>query len=300
MAQKASRAPRRRNRRRAGAHAAPSRVSARPAPDSPTDLEIDPRIVCSALERFIRDETRRAGAAGVVIGLSGGLDSALSTTLAARALGPEHVLAALLPYRTSSPDSRRDAADLTRNLGIRHELIDITPMVDAYFAARPGADRLRRGNKMARERMSILYDLSAVHRALVLGTSNKTEILLGYGTLYGDTACALNAVGDLYKTQVRALAEFVGVPEQIRRKPPTADLWPEQTDEGELGYTYDDLDRLLVLLVDQALKPAELEARGFARRMVRDVIDRVERNRFKSRPSLIAKVTGHRVGVRFG
>jgi NAD+ synthase len=288
MAQKASRAPRRRNR-----------LPSAPARSAPTGLEIDPRIVCSALERFIRDETRRAGTSGVVIGLSGGIDSALSATLAVRALGTQNVTGALLPYHTSNPDSGRDAGELARSLKIRHERVDITPMVDAYFASRPDADRLRRGNKMARERMSILYDLSVVHRALVLGTSNKTEILLGYGTLYGDTACALNAIGDLYKTQVRALAEFVGVPEKIRRKPPSADLWPDQTDEGELGYSYDDLDRLLVLLIDQALKPAEVEARGFARRMVRDVLDRVERNRFKSRPSLIAKVTGHSVGVRF-
>ncbi len=292
------RGPATRKSRTARPAARAARVAARPAraAGEPTGLEIDARLVCSALERFISDETRRAGMPRIVIGVSGGIDSALSTTLAARALGPRSVLAVMMPYRTSSPDSLRDAQELARSLGVRHEVVDITPMVDAYFASRPDADRVRRGNKMARERMSILYDLSAVGRALVLGTSNKTEILLGYGTLHGDTACALNPIGDLYKTQVRALAQYVGVPETIRARVPSADLWPEQTDEGELGYAYAELDRLLHLVIDRGLKPREAVEHGFDRAMVRLVLERVERNRFKSRPPLIAKITGHVVG----
>jgi NAD+ synthase len=253
-----------------------------------TGLEIDARRGCAALERFIRRETRRAGMAGVVVGLSGGIDSALSAALAARALGPENVHALLMPYRTSSPDSRRDAEEVTRWLGIGSTLVDISPMIDAYFASWPDADRVRRGNKMARERMSILFDHSADRRALVLGTSNRTEILLGYGTLFGDTACSINAIGSLYKTQVRALARHVGVPEKILLKVPTADLWPGQTDEGELGYSYDELDRLLFLMVDRRQPAAALVRRGFSRAMVRDVAERVRRSEFKRRAPLIA------------
>jgi len=269
------------------------------APAGSTGLEIDGKAVSAHLERFIRDETRRAGASRVVVGVSGGIDSAVSATLAARALGPQNVVAVLMPYRTSSPDSLGDARELARRLGVRTEQVDISPMVDAYFASRPDADRVRRGNKMARERMSILYDLSAVHEALVLGTSNKTEILLGYGTLYGDTASAINPIGDLYKAQVRALAGFLEVPGKIRRKTPSADLWPEQTDEGELGYTYDELDRLLVLIVDRRLSPREAAACGFAPAMVRAVLERVRRNQFKRRPPLIAKVSARTIGIDF-
>jgi NAD+ synthase len=255
-------------------------------------LEIDPRRACAKLEAFIRRETRSAGMEGVVLGLSGGIDSALSAALAARALGPGKVHGLLMPYRTSSAESRRDAEEIARRLGIESTLVDISPMVDAYFALHPDADRVRRGNKMARERMSILFDHSAKRRALVLGTSNRTEILLGYGTLFGDTACSINAIGGLYKTQVRALARHVGVPERIVLKPPTADLWPGQTDEGELGYSYDELDRLLALMVDRRLGLAQLAKRGFSRGMVRAVAERVRRNEFKRRAPLIAPPPG--------
>ncbi|MEE9219387.1 MAG: NAD+ synthase [Acidobacteriota bacterium] len=253
---------------------------------------MQPARLSPRLERFIRDQTRRAGKSRVIVGVSGGIDSALAATLATRALGADGVVALLMPYRSSHPDSRRDAEDLVRGLGIDHQVIDISPMVDAYFAGRPEADQVRRGNKMARERMSVLYDLSVVYQALVLGTSNKTEILLGYGTLHGDTASAINPMGDLYKTQVRALAAHLGVPERIRLKPPTADLWPEQTDEGELGYSYEEIDRLLVLLVERGLKPRQIATRGFPRRMVRAVQERMRGNEFKRRPPLIARVSG--------
>lgn len=267
-------------------------AAARRGAAPPTGLDIDPRRACARLERFIRGETRRAGMEGVVVGLSGGIDSALSAALAARALGPQQVHALLMPYRTSSAETRGDAEEVAAWLGIGCTLVDISPMVDAYFASHPDADRVRRGNKMARERMSILFDHSAKRRALVLGTSNRTEILLGYGTLFGDTACSINAIGSLYKTQVRALARHVGVPERVLLKTPTADLWPGQTDEGELGYTYDELDRLLVLMVDRRLGAAELVKRGFSRDTVRAVADRVRRNEFKRRAPLIASPPG--------
>jgi NAD+ synthase len=250
--------------------------------------------VCSGIERFIRDETRRAGASRVVVGLSGGIDSALATILARRALGRDGVIAVLMPYRRSHPDSREDAEDLARRLGIRYEIVDISPMVDAYFEGLPAADRVRRGNKMARERMSVLFDLAAAQGALVLGTSNRTEILLGYGTHFGDTACSLNPIGNLYKTHVRQLGLYLDVPERIRRKTPTADLWPGQADEAELGYAYEEIDRLLVLMVDRGLKPRQLTASGFAPGMVHAVQDRVRRNEFKRRMPLIAPISSRR------
>ncbi len=254
-------------------------------------LDIKPEAVCSRIERFIQKETRAAGRSRVVVGLSGGIDSALSAALARRALGRAGVIAILMPYRNSRKDSLRDAEELAKYLDIRYETVDISPMVDAFFDNRPEADRLRRGNKMARERMSILFDCAAARDALVLGTSNRTETLLGYGTHFGDTACSLNPIGCLYKTQVRLLALHVAVPERIRTKIPTADLWPDQTDEAELGYTYEEIDRLLLLMVDRGLKLRELQAHGFDREMVRSVQDRIQRNEFKRRMPYVAPIT---------
>jgi NAD+ synthase len=248
---------------------------------------------------FVRRETRKAGYSRVVVGLSGGVDSATAAAIACRALGPSRVLCALLPYRASSPVSLRDARRAARLLGARTARIDITPMVDAYFRRQRGAGRLRRGNKMARERMSVLYDLSVRERALVLGTSNKTELLLGYGTIHGDMASALNPLGDLYKTQVRMLALHLGVPEGIVWKTPTADLWAGQSDEGELGYPYPEMDRLLVLLVDRRSGRGEAVAAGFPPRMVDVIRERIARSQFKRRPPLIAKLSQRTVGVDF-
>ena len=254
-------------------------------------LEIKPEAVCSGIETFIQEETRRAGRSRVVVGLSGGIDSAVSATLARRALGRVGVIAVLMPYRSSHPDSIHDAEELAKYLSIRYEKVDISPMVDAYFENRPDANQVRRGNKMARERMSILFDSAAARDALVLGTSNRTETLLGYGTHFGDTACSLNPIGGLYKTQVQLLALYLGVPERIRTKIPTADLWPDQTDEAELGYTYEELDRLLVLMVDRSSKLRDLQAHGFDREMVRSVQDRIHRNEFKRRMPYVAPIT---------
>jgi len=265
----------------------------------PDELLIDAAATEEILVDFLRRETRRAGFNRVVLGLSGGIDSAVSAALACRALGAARVLCALLPYRTSSADSRRDARRIARALGAPTVTIDISPMVDAYFRRARGATRLRRGNRMARERMAILYDLSLRDRRLVIGTSNKTELLLGYGTLFGDMASALNPLGDLYKSQVRQLGSRLGLPEEIVWKTPTADLWAGQSDERELGYAYRDIDRLLVRLVEQRDSPEEAAAAGFPKRMIAAIGRRMARSQFKRRPPVIAKLTRRAVNIDF-
>ena len=226
----------------------------------PTNVSLMRRILVA----FIRNEVRKVGLERVVVGLSGGVDSSLSALLAAEALGPDQVLGIMMPYKTSSAESLEHARLVVEKSGIRSAVVDITAQIDAYFEAFPDADPRRRGNKMARERMTILYDHSARWDALVAGTSNKTELLLGYGTLHGDMASALNPLGDLYKTQVWALGEAVGVPEVVIEKKPSADLWEGQTDEAELGFSYREVDELLYLMVDQRYGRAELIEAGFA------------------------------------
>ena len=243
------------------------------------------------LVAFIRNEVLKTGLAGVVVGLSGGVDSALSAMLAVEALGPKNVLGVLMPYKSSHPDSQTHAEMVVQKSGIESLLVDITPQIDDYFERFADADARRRGNKMARERMTILYDQSMRWAALVLGTSNKTELLLGYGTLHGDMASALNPLGDLYKTQVWALSEAVGVPEVIVAKDPSADLWIGQTDEGELGFSYREVDKLLYLMVDQRYTKAELRAAGFRERFIDEIAARIMNSQFKRRLPVIAKVS---------
>jgi NAD+ synthase len=266
-------------------------------------LEIDSEFTIQILTRFIQIEVTKVGLKNALLGLSGGVDSATAGFLCARALGPEHVWGVMMPYRTSAPESLEDARKVVQATGIQSREIDITPMVDAYFdpARWSGteAGMVRRGNKMARERMSILYDLSAELSALVVGTSNKTEILLGYGTIYGDMASALNPLGDLYKTQVKQAARALGVPENIIQKQPSADLWQGQTDEGELGITYAEADKLLYHLIDERANKKELMALGFEEKKVGEVIERVRRMQFKRKPPLIAKVSKRTVDFDF-
>ncbi|MGE5593497.1 MAG: NAD+ synthase [Betaproteobacteria bacterium] len=267
-------------------------------------LELDLDEVQDALVEFVRAQVARAGYRRVVINLSGGLDSSVVVYLCVRALGRENVFAAMLPYRTSDPASLTDAKEVADILGIEYCVMDITDPVDAYFAALPPeagpeADKLRRGNRIARERMAAIYDLSAVKRGLVVGTSNKTELLLGYGTLHGDLAFAFDPIGDLYKTQVRALARHLGVPPRIIAKPPSADLWSGQTDEGELGFAYDDVDKLLYLMIDERKKKPELVAMGFRPEFVDTVRKRVRATRFKARMPVLARIMAHGVGGDF-
>ncbi len=268
-------------------------------PEQPDLLKIDPDLVRKILVSFLRQEITRSGLTRAVVGLSGGLDSTVSCMLSAEALGPENVLALMMPYKSSSPDSLADAQRVVEQTGVKHDTVEITPMVDPFLARFPEADARRRGNVMARERMMVLYDQSAAFGGLVVGTGNKTEILLGYTTLFGDSACALNPLGDLYKTQVRQLARALGVPEAIQKKAPSADLWKGQTDEGELGYTYAEVDRLLYLLVDERYSPEECVAAGFAEKFVHGVTERVRRNQFKRVLAPIAKLSNRTVGYDF-
>jgi NAD+ synthase len=265
----------------------------------PPELVLDPHLAEALLVDFVRRETRKVGFSRVLIGLSGGVDSATAAALACRALGPRKVSCLLLPYRTSSPDSLRDARLVAKVLGMPTRTIDITPMVDAYFRRQRGATRVRRGNKMARERMAILYDQSMRERGLVLGTSNKTELMLGYGTIHGDMASAINPLGDLYKTQVRVLALHLGVPERIVWKTPSADLWTGQSDEGEIGYPYRDIDRLLALLIDRRASRDEAVRAGFPRRMVDRITARVAGSQYKRRPPVIAKLSPRTINLDF-
>jgi len=261
-------------------------------------LALHPELAAAALEHFVRDSVENAGARGVVVGLSGGVDSALAAALAARALGPERVHAFFLPYRESDPRSAEDAGAVAEVYGLALRTIDITPQIDAYFEREePDADRVRRGNKMARERMTILFDQSKKLASLVIGTSNKTEILLGYSTVFGDNASAFNPLGDLYKSQVRALARHVGVPEAIAEKPASADLWPGQRSESELGFDYATADEILFLLFDQGLLEHEVVARGYPAEVVAAIVRRERDNRFKRRLMLIARLSGSAVNL---
>jgi NAD+ synthase len=264
---------------------------------------VPPKINAPFVERvlvaFIRDELGRCGGKKGLLGLSGGLDSAVCAALAARALGPRNVLGVIMPYGKAFPGDVRDAAALAARLGIRHKIIDIAPQVDLYFAAHPTESRVQRGNKMARERMSILYDHSVREGALVLGTSNKTELLIGYGTVYGDLACAINPMGDLYKTQVRELAAHLRVPTAIRRKAPTAGLWPGQTDEGDFGLPYDEVDAILYGLVEGRKNRRQLVAAGHRGEAVDRVVRMVEASEFKRHLPPIAKLSTRSVGHDF-
>lgn len=262
-------------------------------------LEIDTDLVTRILTNFVREELGKVGYTRAVVGVSGGIDSALTCTIAAMALGPENVLAVRMPYRTSSPASLADAQLLIDQLGVPSETVDITPMVEPLFERFPDMDRRRRGNVMARERMIILYDLSEAWHGLVIGTGNKTEILLGYTTLYGDSACAVNPIGDLYKTQVRQMAAALNIPESIRTKPPSADLWPDQTDEGEMGFSYEEVDQVLYLLFDQSYTIDEVVELGFTRAFVERVWQIVQRNQYKRTIPVIAKLSGRTIGRDF-
>ncbi|UCD64117.1 MAG: NAD+ synthase [Candidatus Zixiibacteriota bacterium] len=243
----------------------------------------------SSIKSFLSSKLAQSGLSGYVIGLSGGIDSALSATLAAQAVGADRVLALLMPYKSSSKDSVADAMALIDRLGLEYRQIDITPMVDAYFERVDRVSEIRRGNKMARERMSILFDVARETNRLVLGTGNRTEICLGYTTWYGDSACSVNPLGELYKSEVRLLAEEVGIPQQIIAKPPSADLWAGQTDEGEIGLTYEKMDRLLRRLVDDGERStSRLEAEGFEKSDIERVASLLTRYSFKRRVPDIA------------
>jgi len=262
-------------------------------------LQINTDLARRALAHFIRKEITRAGFKRGMLGLSGGLDSSLVAYLAAEALGPENVMALRMPYKSSSQASLDHAQLVIDDLGIQHDTLEITSMVEPLFERLPDMDDNRRGNVMARQRMIVLFDRSMAWNALVVGTSNKTETLLGYTTIYGDNAGAIQPIGDLYKAQVRQLARAVGVPEAIIGKAPSADLWPGQTDEGELGYTYDEADQILYLLVDRRYSIDETAGAGFPRPLVERVWRTVQRTQYKRELPVVAKVSGRTLGHDF-
>jgi NAD+ synthase len=270
-----------------------------PALSGPPFPDTDYAVVEKLLVGFLSHEIRKVGVTRAVLGLSGGVDSAVSAALAARALGPSNVLGIMMPYQSSSPESLADAYEVAQSLGIETAVVEITGQVDAYFSRFADASRLRRGNKMARERMTILYDHSAARSALVIGTSNKTELLLGYGTLYGDMASALNPIGDLYKTQVWGLARHLALPASVIEKAPTADLWSGQTDETELGFSYHQVDRLLYRMIDERCSTAELAEMGFAPDFIERISQTIRKSQFKRRLPVIAKLSARSIDTDF-
>ncbi len=262
-------------------------------------LKINTAFVEKVLVRFIKEEVSKSNFRRAVLGVSGGLDSATCAALAARALGPQSVLALIMPYGKTFEKEAQDAENLAAELGISSLTIDISPQVDAYFKAFPTAKRVLRGNKMARERMSILYDFSAREKALVLGTSNKTELLIGYGTIHGDMACGINPLGDLYKTQIRQLAEHLGIPRIILKKTPTAGLWTGQTDEGDIGLSYAEIDEILFELVERRRSEKEVIEEGFPPAAVRKTAALIRSSEFKRKLPPIAKLSPRSVGHDF-
>lgn len=255
---------------------------------------IPPADAAEKCTTFLREGLAAAGRESLVVGLSGGIDSAVAAGLAVKALGPERVLGVMMPYATSSAASLTDAADVAQALGLRTETVPVTPMADAFLQDIPAEDRVRRGNVMARCRMIVLYDRSARDGSLVLGTGNRTEGLLGYTTLYGDNACALNPIGQLYKTEIRLLAAWLGLPEAVLNKAPSADLWEGQADEDELGFSYAEADHLLHHLVDQQLGARRMQALGFAPELVGKIRERMQAMAFKRALPPMAAMPGRR------
>ena len=253
-------------------------------------LDLNLKDVHNELVKFLRENFKKAGFSKAVLGLSGGIDSALVAYLLRDALGKENVLAIMMPYKSSNPDSLNHAKLVIEDLGINSKTIEITDMIDAYFKNEEEATSLRMGNKMARERMSILFDYSSKENALVVGTSNKTEIYLGYSTQFGDSACALNPIGDLYKTNIWDLSRYLKIPNELIEKKPSADLWEGQTDEQEMGLTYKEADQVLYRMLEENKTVKEILAEGFSKDLVDNILKRMNRSEYKRRMPLIAKI----------
>ena len=253
-------------------------------------LDLNLKEVHNELVEFLRENFKKAGFSKAVLGLSGGIDSALVAYLLRDALGKENVLAIMMPYKSSNPDSLNHAKLVVEDLKINSKTIEITDMIDAYFKNEKEATSLRMGNKMARERMSILFDYSSKENALVVGTSNKTEIYLGYSTQFGDSACALNPIGDLYKTNIWDLSRYLKIPNELIEKKPSADLWEGQTDEQEMGLTYKEADQVMYRLLEENKTVEEVLAEGFNKDLVDNIVRRMNRSEYKRRMPLIAKI----------
>ena len=253
-------------------------------------LDLNLKEVHNELVEFLRENFKKAGFSKAVLGLSGGIDSALVAYLLRDALGKENVLAIMMPYKSSNPDSLNHAKLVIEDLKINSKTIEITDMIDAYFKNEKEATSLRMGNKMARERMSILFDYSSKENTLVVGTSNKTEIYLGYSTQFGDSACALNPIGDLYKTNIWDLSRYLKIPNELIEKKPSADLWEGQTDEQEMGLTYKEADQVLYRMLEENKTVEEVLAEGFNKDLVDNIVRRMNRSEYKRKMPLIAKI----------
>lgn len=262
-------------------------------------LMLDLEKTRDILVNFLRDEVHKIGFKKVILGLSGGIDSALVAFLAAEAFGPENVYTVMMPYKTSSKESLEHAELVVKATGINTKKVEITPMADAYFAMNDEMSSLRRGNFMARTRMCVLFDNSAKEGALVLGTSNRTEILLGYSTQFGDSASAVNPIGDLYKAQVWALSEFLGVPKEIIDKKPSADLWEGQTDEQELGFSYQMADEVLYYLNDERMTLKEITELGYDENIVKTIMRKIKMAQYKRKLPVIANISERGIGTDF-
>ena len=249
------------------------------------------------LINFLKEETFKTGLKGAVLGLSGGIDSAVVAVLAKKAF-KENFKAILLPSQFSSDNSIKDALDLCKKFDISHEILEIKDIINGYHENK-NSTNLRVGNFSARVRMAILFDQSAKYNSLVLGTSNKSELLLGYGTWYGDLASAVNPIGDLYKTEVFSFAKHLGVNDSIIEKPPSADLWDGQSDEEELGYSYKQIDSVFYELVEKRLSPHEVISKGFDKDLVLKLDNMIYRNQFKRKMPIIAKITQRTIGIDF-
>ena len=253
-------------------------------------LDLNLKDIHNELVEFLRENFKKAGFSKAVLGLSGGIDSALVAYLLMDALGKDNVLAIMMPYKSSNPDSLNHAKLVVEDLKINAKTIEITDMIDAYFKNEKDASSLRMGNKMARERMAILFDYSSEENALVVGTSNKTEIYLGYSTQFGDSACALNPIGDLYKTNIWDLSRYLKIPNELIEKKPSADLWEGQTDEQEMGLTYKEADQVLYRMLEENKTVEEVLAEGFNKDLVDNIVRRINRSEYKRRMPLIAKI----------
>lgn len=260
-------------------------------------LKINLEEVEKILVNFIREEVSKAGFKKVVLGLSGGIDSAIVAYLATIALGKENVLGIMMPYKTSSQESLEHGELVIKNLGIRSKTIEITPMLDIYFDMEEDISAMRKGNKMARERMAILYDYSAKENALVIGTSNKTEILLGYSTQFGDSASAFNPIGDIYKTNIWKLSEYLNIPKEIIIKKPSADLWEGQTDEQELGFSYLIADEILYRIIEEEKTVEEIVLEGYPEEVVKKIKNKIKNSHYKRKLPVIAKLSSKTVGI---
>lgn len=260
-------------------------------------LKINLPFVRDLIVSFIKEESEKIGLKKGVIALSGGLDSTLVSFLTTLSLGKENTFLVNMPYGELGDKGKEDSIKIAKELSAKLEIIDIKNIVDSYFKEEP--DRLRKGNFMARVRMAIVFDISKRENGFVIGCSNKSELLVGYSTWFGDMAASILPIGDLYKTQVREVAKFIGVPNFILEKVPSAELWEGQTDEGEMGITYEELDKILYLMIDKRMEIQEIVKEGFDIEKVKKVKKMVINSHFKRRFPPIPKISDRTIGIDF-